>query len=320
MRQLSKKSQQNKGFTLIELLIAMAILSIVMLMVGQFMSTTSGSYRKTKKNLNVQTEAQQVMDHISDTLMQANYIRVSCSDGNAYEIAMKSDGTTKENRTVTQVADMAVNYDFVPDDYGNYVKPSDADERKAIINYSTYQLVNLDGAKAVAYPKVGDYEYSSTENDVRSFRALRPSVDYYYVKPDYIYAEYIDDVGHIKHIIYYIKDEKIYIYRYTDNSKDKLYDYAKAQVTRIASSSGDGLLTDKIEDFYLSADVDGDALLTNVLFINEGYQYNAIETINFRNSNVLSVRPQNLFKLVSGGSSTEAASSEASSEASPATP
>ena len=50
--QLSKARKHNQGFSLIELLIALTILSIVMIMVVQFMSTSSAAYRKNEKNLN----------------------------------------------------------------------------------------------------------------------------------------------------------------------------------------------------------------------------------------------------------------------------
>ena len=48
---MKKSKRNNKGFSIIELLVSIAILSIIMLVVVQFMSTTSGAYQKNKKNL-----------------------------------------------------------------------------------------------------------------------------------------------------------------------------------------------------------------------------------------------------------------------------
>lgn len=296
---MNKKNQHNKGFTLIELLIAMAIFSIVMLMVVQFMSTTSGAYRKTKKNLNVQTEAQQVMEQISDTLMQANYIQVRAQGGKAYTIKTTQAEKGTDNRIVTEVSGVAIDSDFVPDNYPNYVKPAANPERQIIVNYDTYQLVGLESGTAKPYPFTGDYEEGA---GVKSFRALKPSTDYYYIKPEYIYAEYVDGAGDTIHVIYYFSksgtdDMKVYMHRYKSNNKMDIFSHAKGLVDAACTGSKDGFVTSKIKDFYLSADVEGGALLTNVMFENDGYQYNAVETIKFRNSNVLTVRPQKLYKL-----------------------
>lgn len=320
-----RQRQHNKGFTFIELLIGMAILSIMMISIVQFMSTSSGAYRKTKKNLNVQTDAMQTMEQITDTLVQANYIRVSlnAAENHAYLIESKSqndDGSktaTSETRTVQAVTTPAIlstiKYDFVPDNYGNYVNRS-SDERKVILDYDTYQIIS---EKGLAYPLTGDYDYDATgSTDVRSFRALMSGSVNYYVKPEFIYLEYTSkdasDNDVLGHAIYYIKkikddDYNIYMYRYQNNDRNKGYAYAKDKVIALSnkSDSVEGLVTDKIKDFYLSANTDGNAVLLNAMFLNEGYQYNAVEPVVFRNSNVLTVRPQDLYKKADEDTTTE---------------
>lgn len=318
-----RRRQHNRGFSFIELLIGMTILSIMMIMVVQFMSTSSGAYRKTKKNLNVQTDAMQTMEQITDTIVQASYIRVSVSpaDKNAYLIESKTqndDGTktsTSDSRKTQAVTTPAIlstiNYDFVPDNYGNYVNRT-AKERKVILDYDTYQIISEKGA---SYPLTGDYDAASG-TDVRSFRALMSGSVNYYVKPEFIYIEYTskdasgtDVLGHAIFYVKKIKTDKynIYMYRYQDNDRNNGYDYAKDKVIALSNKadSVEGLVTDKIKDFYLSANTEGNAVLLNAMFVNDGYQYNAVEPVVFRNSNVLTVRPQDLYKKADADATTE---------------
>ena len=54
--------------------------------------------------------------------------------------------------------------------------------------------------------------------------------------------------------------------------------------------------------------MEGNALLIDALFDVNGYLYNAAGTTKFRNSQVLTVRPQNLYKMLQ--TSEEDSSSE----------
>lgn len=291
---MEKRIQHNKGFTLIELLIAMAILSIVMLMVVQFMSTTSGSYRKTKKNINVQTEALKTFEEMSDTLMQAQYIRINSKDGQLYEIVSDSKKKTVESRSISNVtprAGLGSDPVFVTDNYPNYVRSAgDTAERQIIIDYSNYKLITEDGTQ---YPLTGDRE----SVNAYSFRMLKQGDKHYYIKPNYIYAEYAskaeDGSSITMHVMYYINGKNIYMCRYQPGSSDQGFATARNKVPK---SGEKGLLTNMLKDFYISADADGDSLLTNIMYENDGYLYNSVEPINFRNSNVLSVRPSELYK------------------------
>ncbi|MGN0154495.1 MAG: type II secretion system protein J [Lachnospiraceae bacterium] len=320
---MEKRIEHNKGFTLIELLIAMALLSIVMVMVVQFMSNTSGAYRKTKKNLAVQTEASEVMNQISDTLVQATYIRVSI-DGDECYIIKKSEQSKQNKRSITKDT-AGIDCDFVPDNYGNYASTGSVFDttRKTVVNFDTYELVSAKKGEG-NYPLTTDADYHSTDKVVRSFRMLRKGDNvsgdiasgdvespYRYVIPKYLYVEYASPTfGNTMHVLYYFVKQKdgkhysIYMDRYetADGDLTKGFNYAKnALKTKLGgldadsiSKDAEGLLTKIVSDFYLSADVDGNAILTNVLFESSGYQYNTVETINLRNSNVLSVRPQKL--------------------------
>ncbi len=363
---MSKTQKHNQGFSLIELLIAVTILSIVMIMVVSFMGTSSAAYRKNEKNLNVQTEAMRVIEQMSDTLMQAKYIRVVTKDKGMYTIKQK-DASNNDARTITEASSYtAIAYDFVPDNYGNYAKTQslDTNDRKVIVDFDDYTLCSetKSGGSIQTYPLSSDADYLGS---VRSFRALKPSSDYMYIKPEFIYAEYKNTSGNIVHVLYHITDItdkkdntcSIYMVRYESapTATNVGYDHAKqtllnnlgktlaakdavnaskytsdveaSAVLAKIDSGVEGFLTDKIGDFYLSADTEGNSLLTNVMFNDMGYQYNVIETINFRNSDVLTVRPQKLYKVKgtgmvgggaggTGGSSTEGSSETNSSESS----
>ena len=129
------------------------------------------------------------------------------------------------------------------------------------------------------------------------------------MEPEYIYAEYniLDASGKPTQV------ESV-IYRFVDNAKGgisiylgrKTWDRNTASrwlstLNAIDISKDTGLLTKNLSDFYLSADAEGNALMIDALFDIKGYKYNAAETVKFRNSSVLTVRPQNLYKKAGTG-------------------
>lgn len=316
---MARQMKHNKGFSLIELLIAITILSIVMVMIGQFMSSSTAAYKKTKSNLEVQSEAMNVISSITDTISQANYVRVAVDNSIAYTIEDVSGGTAAATRTRT-VKDSAVSltsdkgatidYDFVSDDYPNHVRDVDTNttERKIIINFDDYTF-KPPKTTDDPYPQSGDLETGTPK--IRSFRALKQGTDYYYVKPKYIYFEYqdISNPDNLICVVYRVDQDnsKIYLYReiLTKKTVDRYSKVTTAVEAMCSSGSTTGLLTSSIKDFYLSADVEGNAILLNVLFEKKrgGYQYNSIETIKFRNTNAITVRPQKLYKEKGSGSS-----------------
>lgn len=304
------------------------------------MGTTSAAYRKTKKNLNIQTESMKVLEQLSDTLMQAKYIRIVTKDNGMYTVKVNS--ATGSSERVIEAVPMTspVAYDFVPDNYANYALNCDMkeeDTRKVIVNFNTFEIVDENNVK---YPISSDSDYASGD-EVRSVRALKAGGTYNYIKPEYIYAEYLkikeDGSKVTEHVLYHITDIvdtiddtcSIYMYRYeSDPAVNVGLSYMVGRMENLLGKSGtiaskeaanvdkftgtvesdatlqkidagvDGLVSDKISDFYLSADAEGNAILTNIFFKDDDYEYNIAETINFRNSNVLTVRPQKLYKAI----------------------
>lgn len=278
---------KNKGFSLIELLIAVTLLSIIMLMVSQFMSNTSWALTKAKKNQNIQTEAMEVGSQFTDVLMQATYIRVKTQDGKIYELNTNMGAGNKKLREITAVD--TIGGDLVVDNYPNYLNHPIS--HKIILDESDYTLVEEDGtpyqANVFSFRKL-------TQN-----RASNAGAKSLYVKPKYIYMQYMKkDPGvpeTVGYVIYYFEDNKVYMNRPTLSGATDGFDEAIASLGSNAS-----LVTDNMSDCYFSADTEANTVFLDMLFENEkfeGYTYNYVEAIVLRNSNVLTVPPQQMYKL-----------------------
>ena len=308
---MNRRTSRNKGFTLIELLICMALLSIVMVMVVQFMSSTAGANRKTQYNMKVQSVANEVMLNISESLMRAEYVKVVPINSNCYTVsntATQADPTSsvemkREATLATPTVSLPANAQLVPDNYGNYVNPTPDTERKVIIDMDTYELPGE--KKDTVYPLAGDMEEGTV---ARSFRILKQEIGgkdtYLYVVPLYIYAEYRvredDDTEKLCCVIYKFDytEKKIFMFRSSPEDTDlstvtNRFSYARSEVDALTGT--EGMLTEYMTHCYLSADVEGNALLLETYFNVNNYQYNSSDTVQFRNSQVLTVRPQNLY-------------------------
>lgn len=348
------KRKSNRGFSLIELLVCIAILAIIMVMIGSFVTTTLTTNRKTKKELQVQDESQRIFYQVADILMQATYIRVSVKDGGEVYEYDSTDNKFKEISTV-DIATGAV--DLVPDNYANYEAGLGYDSQKVIVDFDEYDILNeagkiypaacgdlLTAVKKLDSSKtslVDDSDATSTSLLLKSFRTLTRQYfkitsgtlqEYsksYYVVPQYIYVEYSrsntkfsttpksitdgtttvtvdvvdkdstsNDTGCVM-FKYEPTERKIYMYRAPAEKQvpeDINYEEAKSAID---AAGYDSYISANIAEFYLSADPDANSINLGMMVEDEkyvGFRYNMNETINIRNNNVLTVKPQLLRK------------------------
>lgn len=320
---MESQMNKNKGFSLIELLIAVTLLSVIMIMVVQFMSSTSWAITKTKKNQNIQTEAMEVGGQFSDTLMQATYIRVRTKDNKIYNLNTDMDGD-KKKRELQDAEDLPVQRDFVVDNYPNYLGTTG---RQIILNQievtppatnpQLYTLMNTDG---YIYPLYGDEDATPVMSfrKLTSNRVTNPAAKSLYVEPEYIYIQYqnkeivagveteIDSYA----IYYFTDDNKIYMARGAlselanagaDGFGALLNPHNDSAVARVKANeaNGVGLVTENLSDCYFSADTEANTVFLDMLFENEkfeGYTYNYVDAVVLRNTNVLTVPPQQMYK------------------------
>ena len=67
---------QNKGFSLVEILVSLAVSSIVLIVVGVFISTGTNFFNNTSRTIELQNELMEVSNKVNDALMQATYIQI----------------------------------------------------------------------------------------------------------------------------------------------------------------------------------------------------------------------------------------------------
>lgn len=83
------KKLNNKGITLVEMLVALSITSIVMVAIFTFISVGTSNFNSSKKEVAVQTEAQTVMNQLSDLIIDADRgVLVYGSYGTTYDKAL----------------------------------------------------------------------------------------------------------------------------------------------------------------------------------------------------------------------------------------
>lgn len=316
---MDNQMNKNKGFSLVELLIAVTLLSIIMIMVTQFMSSTSWAITKTQKNQNIQTEAMEVGGQFSDAIMQATYIRVRTQDNKIYTVDTNLDANGERiKREINPTETLTEKRDFVVDNYPNFLNPSEKN-RQIILNEADYTLVDVDKKE---YPETGVGNQDNTK--VLSFRKLTsnrvsttpgvaddPSAKPLYIKPMYIYIQYQNKVSGTEttdYIIYYFKDNKVYMdtgavsgLACGDGFGQAVNAASNTAVKKVETNAnnGIGLVTESMSDCYFSADTEASTVYLDMLFEDErfeDYTYNYVDSIILRNSNVLTVPPQQMYK------------------------
>lgn len=261
---MSDTMNRNKGFSFVELLVAMTILSVVMILVTQFMSTSTGALGKTKKNLSIQTEALEIGEQISDVIMQASYIRVEDNNGNYY----------------------------VVDNYPNWINGKSGTTDRIIVLRET---VTPENGKQVRIVDDKGVEY---DNSLMSFRTLDGTTN---ITPAYIFVQYFtkdEGTEKQKYAIYHFDGNNIALFRgdVASGAVNDYYDFAKNKV-----NAEPHILSDQVQSVEFNADVDANSVFLNIDFEESRYHkytYTYTAPIKFRNTNVLTVAPQKLFEYV----------------------
>lgn len=86
--------KNNKGYTLVELLVTLAVFAIIMAEVGSMMMNSSRLYRNGTYEVELQTEAQQIVQQMEELL-----IDVTCSVSVDYQPTLSSDFITISNNS-----------------------------------------------------------------------------------------------------------------------------------------------------------------------------------------------------------------------------
>lgn len=81
-----KESNKNKGMSLIEIVVALAVLSLLMIAVISLISNNSVIFRRNKKDMQMQVQAEEAFNIICDDLKSAKYIFIKDVDGNTYTL------------------------------------------------------------------------------------------------------------------------------------------------------------------------------------------------------------------------------------------
>ena len=282
--------KRNKGFSLVELLVSIAILAIIMVMVVQFMGTASVSIRRTRKKMDLQTEAIEFREQLSDVLMQASYVRIQAKDLNGYQIYTglqtanvnkerkrveidDPSAGTKKNITSTPLATAVSSLTYVSDDYPTFdnIAQGKSDKLDIYFDRTDFTMVGKagDGKK---YP-------SSIDKTIRSFRLLKGTVNGqpYYVKPEYIYIIYPEAkdasgtvIENEQCVIYHFKDTRVYMYKgdvVKGASDVDGFNNAKTQLNNTGDKDTNdrynGLLVDLVNEVYVSVDTASNAILVS---------------------------------------------------------
>lgn len=75
MRTNADRKLGNKGFTLIELIISMAVATVVIGSLAFFMWSSTLNYRFSKEEINLQMEAQTIVNQLEHLILEANNVK-----------------------------------------------------------------------------------------------------------------------------------------------------------------------------------------------------------------------------------------------------
>ena len=276
----------NKGITLIELLVSLAILSIFMVTVTFFLSTSTKSVNQTKKQVKVQQDAKEVYESLNSTIMQATSVRVRTK--NVITAATTTDQEIVSRRSANFSSELAS---------GNEVEllSKAAFDSIDFVNENSYSLdtyknkfqTNGVGKPSIYYTdsfgkKQLDSKYVSIAEYEAATQALDGKITNYAAFDDGEYEVKAISTGPVTvggvtnyyTVLYDAASHKIYINKDASRSDYTIHE--------------DNLVTDHCTEFTVNAqEGKNNALVLKLTLSDAGYSYTLGGTVNIRNNKVM---------------------------------
>ena len=76
----SRKKINSRGFSLVELVVAMAVASVVVLLVGSLMTNGSKWFSSENTKVTIQNELQEISEQLESAIMETTYLCIDTSD------------------------------------------------------------------------------------------------------------------------------------------------------------------------------------------------------------------------------------------------
>ena len=284
----------NKGITLIELLVSLAILSIFMVTVTFFLSTSTKSVNQTKKQVQVQQDAKELYEILNSTIMQASSVRIRTDHSITGPTTSDSDITSRRSAGFpTFGTDTTVSGDVEFISKAAY-DSIDFVDKNNLTDYTSKYKTNGVGKPSVYYTdsfgkKQLDTNYVSAAEYEAAKEYLAGSINQYAAFDDGEYEVKAISTGPV--VLSTVSGSpttKTYYYTVLyDSAKGKVY-INKSETKSDYTINEDNLVADNCTQFTVNAqEGKSNALELKLTLSNGGYSYTLGGTVNIRNNKVM---------------------------------
>lgn len=274
--------RNNKGFTFVELILAVAILSIIMVSIVHFMTTTSTVYSRSNRDNEVQSMAQDVYEQVYSCLMQANKVILIGK-------AKKADGTYNSQKTYVSdsMEPIAADVSRVSRTTGSLCNDNEKELQYSVNIITPAGIPN-------AYPPAPLYAFRSLKKDDGSGTDALTEI-----KVDALYVEYETKTGtdyETCYVTFYYDDlnSKLYLNRHYESDKTASPQYFTtsnlgAVIDHHKDSDDANLLCKSIDTdgFRVVVDAENGGIGLILEFDNYSLTYESQGMVKVRNKNVL---------------------------------
>ncbi len=309
------KNNKNKGFSFIELIIVVAILSIVMIMVSRFMTSTLNTYTRTNADNKVQSNAQETYDKIANHVMMAQAVKISVTKLEVDNVIQKSTISTGAIiSTSTSPGTIFMGVNEVGKDIDETCTHEDdeiyVDANSGLIRYKTASgsmpVLSVNGKSVFAFKSIDSTEIEKNSvTDVmtatitkatlttQAINILYEDNERYYVAK-YRFKKPTDANSHDGALYLTIEDTGLMLADEFAGTEAEQLVYRKAKLSAAGSIedpfvfNDDNLLSKGVEKFIIVTDGNGNSLGVDIEFYNKDMKYKSKGMITIRNSNVLS--------------------------------